>query len=66
MSVVIQSLFPISHGDAYINSLPIIIMFHGGNAAWYTTFSELHHSLKEHSFFLLQLQGTFLSLIIPI
>ena len=32
ISVIIQSLFPIPSGDTYINPLPIIIMFHGGNA----------------------------------
>ena len=31
-SVVIQSLFPISSRDTYINPLPIILTFHQGNA----------------------------------
>ena len=30
--MIIQSLFPISCGDAYIDSLSIIIMFHRRNA----------------------------------
>ena len=48
-----RSLFPIPGGDTYINSIPIIIMFHGEMQAWYTLFFELHRLLKEHFPFLL-------------
>ena len=56
--MVIQSLFPIPSRDTYINPLPIIIMFHGGMHAWYTTFFEFHHPPKAHSPSLLQLLDT--------
>ena len=56
MSVVIQPLLPITSGDTYIDPLPIIIIFYGGNVRLGATFFELNRPPKGHTLLLLQLQ----------
>ena len=51
--MIIQSLFPIPSRDTYINPLPIITMFHGGNAR---LVYDVFRVASRYSPFLLQLE----------